>query len=248
MESFAVTSGRTPRASAPRPARPWPWRLAEIFAILAIVVFLWDTPVVGPLRLIVVFFHELSHGVAAVLSGGSIEGIELAKDGSGLCMTRGGSRILILNAGYLGSLLWGGLILVLAVRSVRDRLFVAIAGGLLLAVAMVFIRPLDGFGFISAAGCGAALLALARWLPAAVSDIILKLIGVSSCFYVVSDLKAIVQNRLGAQSDPSKLAELTGVPVLFWGLLWLLLAAGTLLGVVVLAAGGSSRKAARPAK
>jgi hypothetical protein len=222
--------------------RAWPRRLTEILAILAIVVFLWDTPALGPLRLMVVFFHELSHGLAAMLTGGSIEGIQLAKDGSGLCLTRGGSRFLVLNAGYLGSLLWGGLILVLAARSHRDRLFVAGAGGLLLAVTLLFIRPVQGFGFLSAAACGAALLALARWLPAAASDFILKLIGVSSCFYVVSDLKAIIQNRLGAQSDPHMLAELTGLPVLIWGLLWLLLAAAALLGFLVLAAGGPAQE------
>ena len=38
----------------------------------------------------------------------------------GYCKTIGGSRFVILSAGYLGSLLWGGLILIGASRTRLD--------------------------------------------------------------------------------------------------------------------------------
>ena len=45
----------------------------QIFAILAVVFALWATPVVLPLKLLVVFFHELSHALVAILTGGRVE-------------------------------------------------------------------------------------------------------------------------------------------------------------------------------
>ena len=39
--------------------------------------FLWDTPVIYPLKIFVVLLHEISHGIAALATGGSIERITL---------------------------------------------------------------------------------------------------------------------------------------------------------------------------
>jgi phosphoglycerol transferase MdoB-like AlkP superfamily enzyme len=66
------------------------------------------------------FFHELSHGISALATGGSIHRIELNVNGSGVCTTSGGSQFLILFSGYAGSSLWGTLIyLSAAVRKNR---------------------------------------------------------------------------------------------------------------------------------
>ena len=54
-------------------------------------------PYLGPLldaglKILVVFFHELSHGLAAIGSGGEIDHIEVVAREGGVCYTRGGSR------------------------------------------------------------------------------------------------------------------------------------------------------------
>ena len=90
-----------------------PRRLLLPLGIAVAALLLWDTFVVYPFRLFVVFLHEISHGIAAVLTGGSIVRIGLSFDEGGVCLTRGGWRLLILNSGYLGSLLWGALFLLL---------------------------------------------------------------------------------------------------------------------------------------
>ena len=97
---------------------------AEALSLLAgmvVVGFFWDSVVVYPLKILVVFFHELSHGLVAMLTGGEIVRIEVVKEQGGLCVTRGGSRFLTLSAGYLGSLMWGGVIVMLAARTRHDR-------------------------------------------------------------------------------------------------------------------------------
>jgi len=73
---------------------------------IAVVIILWTTPVLYPLKLLVVFFHESSHALATILSGGDVAQLVLLKEQGGYVMSRGGSRFLVLNSGYLGSLLW----------------------------------------------------------------------------------------------------------------------------------------------
>lgn len=196
---------------------------------------LWWTPVVWPLKVFVVFLHELSHGLAAVATGGSIVRIELSAAEGGLCVTSGGWRFVVLSAGYLGSLLWGALLLVVAVRSRRDRAIVAAIGLVLLVVTLVWVRSL--FGFVWGLASGAALLLVARYLPDAASDLVLKTLGVVSVLYAVWDISSDTIVRNIPASDANALGRLTGIPGVVWGVLWIGLSV-----VVVLA---SLRAAAR---
>jgi len=47
--------------------------MAGLLITLVAILFLWNTWVVYPLKILVVFFHELSHGLMAVVTGGSIK-------------------------------------------------------------------------------------------------------------------------------------------------------------------------------
>lgn len=189
-------------------------------ALLALL--LWDTPVVWPLRIFVVFLHELSHGLAAVATGGSIVRIELSPAEGGLCVTRGGSRFLTLSAGYLGSLAWGVLLLLAGARGRRDRAAVALLGLMTLGVTLVYVRSL--FGFVYGAAAGAALLAVAWKLPAAASDAVLAVVGTVSCLYAVWDIASDVLLRDVPGSDANALGALTGIPGVVWGLFWVVTA------------------------
>jgi hypothetical protein len=61
----------------------------------------------------VTLVHESSHALAALATGGSVESITISPDTSGLTLTRGGSRLLTLCAGYTGATLFGAVLLVL---------------------------------------------------------------------------------------------------------------------------------------
>jgi hypothetical protein len=178
----------------------------------------WSSFLVYPLKIFVVFLHEISHGLAALASGGSIRAIGLTFDEGGVCVTEGGSRFLILNAGYLGSLVWGALLLVLATRTRRSREIVGVIGAFTLVVTLVYVR--SAFGLVYGLATGAGLLLVAGKLPRAVSDVLLTAMGVVSCLYAVVDVGSDVLTRTVPGSDASALALLTGLPPLFWGLLW----------------------------
>jgi len=207
-----------------------PRRLALPLALAGVVLLLWDTFVVYPFRLFVVFLHEISHGLAAVVTGGSVVSIGLSFDEGGVCLTRGGWPFLILNAGYLGSLLWGALFLLLGGRRTRARAAIAVVGAFTLVVTLVYVRTL--FGFFYGLLTAFVLLAVATKLKPAVSETLLAAIGATSVLYAVWDIASDVLLRHSGQSDAAALARLTGVPAIVWGVAWIALSTAVLVSVL----------------
>jgi len=199
-------------------------QLGLLLAIVVPLLLLWPTWVAWPLKILVVFFHELSHGAAAALTGGGIVRIEVDAAQGGLCVTRGGNGFLILSAGYLGSLLWGGLALLVSSRTRLDRAVSTILGCVMLAVTFLWIRPVIGFGFGFHLVAGLALLVVGARLPERVNDILLKVFGLASCLYVVPDIWSDTIARSGLRSDARMLAEMTHVPTVIWGGIWIVVA------------------------
>jgi len=193
---------------------------AGLIALMILICVLWNTGVVFPLKILVVFFHELSHGIMALLTGGKIVQIQLTFMEGGVCLTEGGNRFWTLFAGYLGSLLWGGLILMTATRGKKQPAVTLWLGIVLVATGLLFIRPLIGFGMLFALLAGAGLIAAGLKLDREWNILILKVIGLTSCMYAVLDIMSDVLARPGAMSDARMLAELTHIPAFLWGLLW----------------------------
>lgn len=207
-----------------------PRRLLVPLALAGVTLLLWDTFVVYPFRLFVVFLHEISHGLAAAATGGSIVSIGLSGDEGGVCLTRGGWPFIILNAGYLGSLLWGALFLLLGGRRTRARAVIGVVGVFTLAVTLVYVRT--WFGFAYGLGAGLVLIAVSSRLKPAVSEVLLAAIGATSVLYAVWDVASDVLFRHSGLSDAAALARLTGVPAVAWGLLWVVFSLVVLVSVL----------------
>ena len=203
-------------------------RLAFVLGFLAYMIalwWLWDTSVIYPLKIFVVFLHELSHGLAALVMGGSIQRIEISPNQGGVCYCGGGSRFLTLSAGYLGSLAWGvGLLLIAGTRKLWHFATMVVLGMIVVVVSVLYIRTMFGLTFGLMFGLG--LLAVARYLPIEVQTITLTVIGLTSCLYAILDIKSDILDRPGIRSDARMLADLTGVPTLVWGVLWIAIAVG----------------------
>ena len=193
----------------------------QLIAITALMVALWATPVILPLKILVVFFHELSHGIAAILTGGEIVALSVTPDQGGVAHTRGGSRFMILTAGYLGSLLCGILLLLAGLKSGADRAIVAVLGLVVLLITALYMRDL--FPVIFGASTGALMLAMARFLPNAVNDLALRVIGLTSMIYVPRDIFSDTIERAHLRSDAFMLGELVGGGAQLWGGIWLII-------------------------
>jgi hypothetical protein len=188
--------------------------VAGFTALFAALWFLWDTWLVTPLKLFVVMLHEVSHGLAAVATGGSIDRIVLTPDLGGACFCGG------LSAGYLGSLLWGAALVLIAARSGRRSPWITGAIGVFIGlVSVLYVR--NPFGLLFGLGFGVALVAAARYLSPAANARVLWALGLTSCLYAVLDIKSDILDRPELRSDARMLAEMTGVPTVVWGGLWI---------------------------
>lgn len=212
----------TARAKASRAGSPFHWQsLVWVLGVAGGLLFLWDHPVVWPLRLLVVFFHELGHAVAAWTTGGEVREIHVLAEEGGCCVSAGGNRFVIFSAGYLGSLAFGISLLLVAARTRHAPAVSAVLGLGLVSAAAAFV-PMDTnrFGKLFGVASGVALGLLAL-LPAAWPRAVLSVVGVTSCMYVLVDVKSDVLDRSVSGSDAHQLEVLTGVPAVLWGIAWL---------------------------
>ena len=191
----------------------------QTLLIVAAIFLLWNTALMIPLKILIMFFHELSHGLAAVLTGGRIESLTISPQQGGLAVTRGGWLFLITSAGYLGSLLIGVLLFLAALNTKADKLIMGALGVVLLAVAVLYMRELFALGFTIATG--AAMLASAKYLPESANDAALRVLGLVSMGYVPFDILSDTILRSGERSDAYALSTQTGLPTVLWGGLWL---------------------------
>ncbi len=200
-------------------------RYIALFLIFIVITLLWSTVALYPLKIFVVFMHEVSHGLAAIATGGSIVELEINPKQGGHALTKGGSRFWTLSAGYLGSLLWGGVILLLAARTHFDKAVSVIIGIGMVVITIAFGS--DMFTYLFGIGFGVSLIAIGLFLPEVVNDWILRIIGITSCLYAILDIKSDVLDRSNLRSDARMLSEEYGIlSTELWGLLWIVIAVG----------------------
>jgi peptidase M50B-like protein len=194
--------------------------------ILLAVFFLWNTLVTYPLKILVVFFHESSHGIATILTGGKILAFELVPQAGGHVVSAGGNRFVTLTAGYLGSLLWGVAIFYIAVSSLKDRLLMGGLGVLLLAITLLFAS--NSFAMLFGISTGVAMLLSSKYLSIKVNDFLLRVIGLTSMMYVPLDIYSDTIQRSYLPSDAFMLAQEFGGTTMLWGGVWLMLSIFTI--------------------
>jgi len=196
--------------------------LATLIGMFLFVMFFWDYRFIYPIKVFVVLLHELSHGLAAILTGGSMETIELSSNLGGLCWTRGGIRWIILPAGYLGSMFFGGLILIGAAKTRHDQKISIAIGVMMIALTLYSVRTTFGvvFGLIF----GGMMIAAGTILSEEINDFLLKFIGLTSSCYAIIDIKGDLISRTVSGSDAYEMAKIIPLPPWLWGVIWIVIA------------------------
>lgn len=198
-------------------------------ATVAIALLFWDTPALLPLKVFVVLLHEVSHALAALLTGGSVEQLVLLQDQGGLAFTRGGSRFLILSAGYVGSALWGALFMQLAWSKSSIRNYAIQMIWLTLLVIMVlYLRDLYTMLYVT--GIMLVVFTIGKWGNDFLKMLILWVVGTFSSLYAAIDIftdiladgpfAGLFTAGAGFTNDAQALASITLIPAFAWGLLW----------------------------
>jgi len=187
---------------------------------IALIFVPFASVVTYPCNLFVTLVHESSHAVAAIATGGSVESITVRLDTSGLTLTRGGSRLITLCAGYTGATLFGAVLLVL-LRMERMRAAAAFGAIFLFITALRFGANLLTY----ATGVGAAavflfFLACHRRRRAYYGMSFLAVQCMLNAFYDLRTLIVVSANDARTISDASMLSRETFgvIPPLGWAI------------------------------
>ncbi len=205
--------------------------IALVVGYGVIIFALWHTPVLYPFKLITVFIHEMGHAFAGVLTGAKIDGIEVTADEGGACHLRGGKIWLILPAGYLGSSIFGSLLILLGTKPILAKI-AAVILIIALLVALWWAKNwlLRGLTIISALAVG-----FLWWFKQGIAlPYVITFVGTMSALYAVYDIYDDTIRRNITESDASQLAKLTGIPSIIWGVIWFLFSLGMLSGALYL--------------
>ena len=227
-----------------------------------ISVVLWFIPfaefLTYPFRIFVTFIHEGGHALAALLTGNSVASLSVATNASGeTYTTQGGliSDLFISSAGYLGSMAFGALLLILIRKTVAARIVLLGCGLFIFALTMIYglIKPVfwmtawSGIPFTLLAGTfiSVALVLIARFASARVATFFVSFLAVQCVLNALFDLKTVF--FLNAQFGPTipndavNMAHATGIPAIFWTVIWIAFALAILWFVMRLYVAGRDK-------
>lgn len=194
------------------------WQKYYFFILLFVAIVIKQLPLISiPFNWLESFFHEISHGIAAILTGGSVLRIQLFANGAGLCTTQGGMGFFISFAGYSGVTLWGWGIYKLASAHQKVAQIFSVLIFLLLVCSIVFWgRDLLTWFILG-------ILAVLFLLTIKLQKIhylqrLMQLFGLLILLNSLSSPSYLLDGRhLG---DGAALASMTFIPEIIWVLIW----------------------------
>jgi hypothetical protein len=214
-----------------------------------ISVVLWFIPfaefLTYPFQIFVTFIHEGGHAIAALLTGNSVSSLSVAMDASGeTYSTKGGliSEMFVSSAGYIGSMAFGALLLVLIRKAIAARIILLGCGILVFTLTMIYgvLKPIfsvnawSGIPFTLLAGTAitVALVLIARFASLRVATFFVSFLAVQCVLNALFDLKTVFflssPFAPAIPTDAVNMASATGIPAIFWTVIWIGLALGIL--------------------
>ncbi len=175
------------------------------------------------------FFHEISHGLSALLTGGKIHFINLHFNGSGLCTTSGGIHFIVAFSGYAGSAIWGMLIYRFAgaLSPSNTKIMAAIMVTMLVITIILWARDLSTLTILLVLLLTYSL-PLYRSLWLSVRSFI-QLVGIYVLLESIRSPLYLLDGRdLG---DGAALAKISWIPEIIWVGLWFVIALSCLLSL-----------------
>ncbi|AEV69103.1 M50 family metallopeptidase [Acetivibrio clariflavus] len=210
------------------------WRYLLIQTIL---IILWNQVIVSPFRAVSLIFHKFGHALSAVIFGHGLTVFKTVFGNSRDIIFSGDSWIasfIMANGGYISSILF--CLLVFFLKKTKVRKF------LLGSTAIIYIVFCIAFASSVETTISALIFSLIVILVLmiqtdGINDLMLDIIGISMAAYVIYDafvdtILLNLNNRFSIvrswsanpPGDMVRLAELTGFPVIVWGIIWFAIA------------------------
>lgn len=200
-----------------------------LFIILSLLlVYVPFLKILGyPFLWLEAYLHEVSHGLAAVLSGGKVVSITISYNGDGLCSYIANHPQTVLFFGYAGTTIWGALIYSGALSSVRVAHRIALVMVLLLMVSGIFwMKP--EFESWTILVVMISIIFFPLWFVRYHRvQYFVQFVGI---FIMVSNIQSVMKLfYIVDRGDHKKLAELTDVSMAVWIWSWMFFCVAVLL-------------------
>lgn len=205
-------------------------RIGLLMGIAVASVILWQTMIgsfiLYPFTILATWFHEMGHGIAAMLTGSQFERLLIFPDGSGVAQSMqpaDASRLtnaLISASGPLGPAIAGSLLIMASRTDKQTRAALTVVGLALIISTVIWVRTLTGWLILPASGI--AILVLAWRATAAQQHFGIQLLGVQACISVWQQFGYLFSSggSVGGElhrSDTSAIADALLLPYWFWG-------------------------------
>ncbi|WP_375506612.1 M50 family metallopeptidase [uncultured Nostoc sp.] len=199
------------------------WLIAAAIA----TALLWQVPggdyILYPFTILATWFHEMGHGLMALLLGGQFQKLQIFSNGSGVATYGIQSALgpigpaIVAAAGPMGPPL-GGAGLILASRSFRSAtLCLKILGSFLLFSTLIWVR--SWFGLVAIPLLGFIILGIALRAPRWAQGFAIQFLGVQACVSTYHQLDYLFSSSAGPLelSDTAQMQRYLLLPYWFWG-------------------------------
>jgi hypothetical protein len=205
-------------------------RVALLLGIAFASIILWQTTLgsllLYPFTILATWFHEMGHGIAAMLTGRGFERLLIFADGSGVAQSLrpvDGYRLtdaLVAASGPLGPAIAGALLIIASRSATATRNALTVLGVALIVSTLIWVRSLTGWLVLPALGI--AIVVLAQLLSLPWQRFVIQLIGVQACISVWKQFDYLFSpgGTVGGQlqrSDTGAIADVLLLPYWFWG-------------------------------
>ncbi|MEB3178577.1 MAG: M50 family metallopeptidase [Nostocaceae cyanobacterium] len=203
--------------------------LAWLTTAAIATIVLWQVPggdyILYPFTILATWFHEMGHGLAALLLGGWFEKLMIFPNGSGVAFHTGSlflgpiGRAVVAAAGPMGPPL-AGAGLILASRRFKTAHWSLLAlGSLLIISTVIWVR--STFGLAAIPLLGLLILGVALKTPRWMQGFTIQFLGVQACVstYHQVDYLFTPSAGPGLLSDTGQIEQQLFLPFWFWGTL-----------------------------
>ncbi|MBV6622151.1 MAG: M50 family metallopeptidase [Rivularia sp. (in: Bacteria)] len=202
--------------------------LVFLIGIALLTGILWQTPngkkILYPLTLLSTWYHEMAHGLMAVILGANFKKLEIFANGNGLARYeyRGSlflgpiGEVLVSAAGPMGPPIIGAGF-ILASRSWQtSQQLLLILGSFMLISVLIWVRT--GIGILLITCLGLVIVGIGLEASPEIKVFAIQFLGVQACISTFRDFNYVFRYYNG-YSDTAQIAKVLILPHWFWGIL-----------------------------
>ncbi len=212
----------------------------------------------GPITQFATLVHEMSHAIMCIITGGTVTGMTIVPDGQGhggITNFIGGNQWWTSQAGYLGTTLFGCVLIYLGQFPRLSRFILGSLGVFICAASLVFMTQAiwsSGFQAIFSLIWGLALGGVFIWcakkLKASQANLLVLFLAIQTAMNSLVSIQTVVMAsfNLGSKyvwSDATNLQNMTGIPAVIWSIFWVILSLAMLGGTIWWTYGGKRMRA-----